>query len=247
MISLGTVAPVLMPFLDNSGLAVMTVFFGVAIGSLIPDSDSSDAAIFHGNVRGLNGDIGGAVNNLFAPVFPFFGYMTKYMIYKPAVVLFDRFVFQDYSFRDRHRSFSHSILGVATMTLMTGIYTAPLLIILEVFSITYFTIFLVAYAAGAFLHMLEDSCTKTGIKWNSPFSETRLKGELTTSSKPDHVRRPRYMIYILGTVSLSTLVAANIKNFGTTDLQTAGAGLLVTALAWILFAFLAAEIKLEED
>ena len=247
MISLGTVAPFLMPFLDDAGLAVMTVFFGVAVGSLIPDSDSSDAAIFHGNVRGLNGDIGGAVNNLFAPVFPFFGYTTKYLIYKPAVVFFDRLMFQEYSFSDKHRSFSHSILGVATMTLMTGVYLAPLLLLLEVFSFTYFTIFLSAYASGAFLHMLEDSCTKTGIKWNSPFSETRLKGELTTSSKPEHVRRPRYMVYMLGTISVATLLLANTETYGMTDLKTAGAGFLLTALAWILFALLAAEVELERE
>lgn len=247
MISLGTVAPVLMPFLNDAGLAVMIVFFGTAIGSLIPDSDSSDAAIFHGKVRGLNGDIGGAVNNLFAPVFPFFGYTTKYLIYKPAVMVFDRLIFQDYSFSDKHRSFSHSILGVATMTFMTGLYLAPLLIALEIFSITYFGIFLAAYASGAFLHMFEDSCTKTGIKWNSPFSKTRVKGELTTSSKPKHVRRPRYMIYILGTVSLTTLLLANTETYGMTDLETAGAGFLLTVLAWTLFAFLAAEIRLETE
>lgn len=246
MISLATVSVVLMPFLDNHGALALTVFLGTAVGSLIPDSDSKDAAIFHSNVKGLNGDIGSLVNNLFAPVFPVFGYATKYAIYKPAVIIYDK-TFSNYSFQEKHRSFSHSILGVLTMTAVTGLYITPLLIYLNILSIPYLTAFLTAYMAGAFMHMLEDSCTKTGISWNAPFSSTKLKGKLTTSSKPEHVKKPRYLLYTLGILSPVSLIMSTSQQFRFTDLELAGIGFLASVTVWLVFMIFVAGVRFQKN
>ncbi len=235
LLSLATVSCLLVPFLDEYPGFVLLAFFGTAVGSLIPDVDSHDAAIFHENVKGLNGDVGIFVNNFFAPVFPVFGYVTKYLIYKPVVHLYDRVVFRKYSFKEKHRSFSHSILGVVTMTLLTGIYVTLALAAVNLFSPLALAVFLSSYASGAFLHMLEDSCTRTGIAWNSPFSSTKLRGELVTSAKPEHVKAPRRFTYFLGVFSVVFLLADSLGKTVVPGMNLPAAVFIFTFMSWAVF------------
>lgn len=172
---------------------IALVIIGVSIGSLIPDVDASDAAVFHRNINGLNRQMGRLVNGLVGPILPVFGYTTKYMIYKPAVHVFNLFS-RKYSFSEKHRSFSHSFLGVFTLTAVTGLYLTPILVYLPSVSVFHIFTFLLGYSFGALLHMLQDSCTRTGIVWNAPFSNKRLKGSLRTGKDN---REPRFMLYVL--------------------------------------------------
>lgn len=63
---------------------MLVALVGTAIGSLIPDAGSPNAAIFHTKVSGLRGDIGDVMNSI-GILYPAFGYVTKYLIYKPSV------------------------------------------------------------------------------------------------------------------------------------------------------------------
>lgn len=65
---------------------------------------------------------------------------------------------------------------------LTGLYMLPVLFFLELLSLVALAIFLTGYLAGALLHLLEDSCTRTGIQWNFPFQSWRLKGQLRTTA-----------------------------------------------------------------
>jgi membrane-bound metal-dependent hydrolase YbcI (DUF457 family) len=232
MLSVATVSIIMAPFLENHSTFVLVMFAGAGIGSLIPDIDAPDAAVFHQDLRGLNSDFGQAVNNLIGPVLPYFGYTTKYGIYKPAVKAFDFLTSEDYSFEEKHRTFSHSFLGVFTMTAVTGLYLTPLLLLVELFAPLYLLAFLSAYMTGAFLHMLEDSCTKTGIAWNSPFSETKLKGQISTGKD---IKKPRYFLYWLGGLTATTFyLATSTQHSIQLPLLTAGA-ILVAGLSWLIF------------
>lgn len=153
---------------------------GVCIGSLIPDVDAEDASIFHSKVRGLKGDTGLILNDFIAPLLPLFGYVTKYIIYRPLLVVYDKFLFSDYEFSDSHRDFTHSILGVFSITVFTGVLIGIPLHLIKEFNFVFLYVFLVGYLVGCLLHMLQDSCTRTGIAWNSPFSGRKLKGEIYT-------------------------------------------------------------------
>lgn len=246
VISLATVSPVILPFTDFNPALVFSVFFGTVIGSLIPDTDSRDATIFHEKVKGLNGDFGLFFNDFMAPVFPVFGYGTKYLIYKPAVMLYDHVIFRNsYSFQEKHRAFSHSFLGVITMALVTGIYISPLVVFLGL-PVFYLTGFLGGYVSGAFLHLLEDSCTKTGIAWNSPFSDTKLKGGLTTSAKPEHTKNPRRFLYVLTAVTSGVVFLSFSGQYSFTAFEVAGIGTGAVSLAWLFFLKLVAKVELEE-
>jgi len=232
MLSVATSSALLSPYLQEAPALVLLMFFGSAIGSLIPDVDARDAAIFHENVKGLDHDFGQLINKLIGPILPVFGYTTKYFIYKPAVKLFDLILFEDYGSQEKHRSFSHSVLGVLTMTAVTGLYLAPLLIYLDIFAPIYLAGFLGAYAFGAFMHMLEDSATKTGIAWNSPFSAKKIKGEITTGTD---IKKPRYFLFYLGSISLAIFVFSGFFTYPFPDIFLSAVSIGVLSLSWFGF------------
>lgn len=232
MLSVATVSVILVPYLQTAENFVFTMFIGAAIGSLIPDIDAPDAAVFHQDIRGLNGDFGEAVNNIVGPILPLFGYTTKFAIYKPAVIILDFFTSDDYSFEEKHRTFSHSFLGVFTMTAVTGLYMIPILIMLELFAPLYLLAFLFAYMIGAFLHMLEDSCTVTGIAWNSPFSNTKLKGQISTGKD---IKKPRYFLYWLGGLAITVFLVSGSSQYNITLPVLSAGSLLILGLSWLVF------------
>ena len=127
------------------------------------------------------------------------------------------------------------------MTSITGLYLIPVLFILDLFYPIYILAFLFAYMIGAFLHMLEDSCTKTGIAWNSPFSDTKLKGEISTGKD---IKKPRYFLYYLGALTLAGFLFGSSNE--SIPLWQASTSLFVAlVLGWLVFAKLVAKIKLE--
>lgn len=84
-LSVATVALVVFPLFTLYPNATLLALLGAAIGSLIPDADSPDAAIFHTEVRGMKKEGFSNLLNAAAVLNPVFGYATKYLIYKPAV------------------------------------------------------------------------------------------------------------------------------------------------------------------
>ncbi|MFB6100423.1 MAG: metal-dependent hydrolase [Candidatus Nanohalobium sp.] len=230
MLSAATAAALAAPFIEHTGLA-LTFFTGACIGSLIPDVDAHDAAIFHRDLKGLNHGTGRMLNNFIGPALPFFGYTTKYLIYIPAVKFYN-FLFSDYSFHGEHRSFSHSVLGIFTMTALTGVYIISTLAVLQVFIPLYVGAFLLAYMTGAFLHMLQDSCTKTGIAWNSPFSKTKLKGRLKTGKSR---LKPRMFFTYLATVAGITFYLGSIPSYTLSSVGLAVQTVLLLGASWLVF------------
>lgn len=213
------------PFVQEYFIQALMGLVGVSIGSLIPDIDSVDAAVFHSNVKGL-GSPGIAFNDFIGPVLPLFAYTSKYIIYKPVVHLLN--FLTPYTFHERHRSFTHSITGVATLTVMTG-----LLIYLPLnytgLSLALLPFFLAAYCGGALMHMVQDSCTISGIAWNQPFSKFKLKGNLVTGKS---VRRPKILLYTL--TGLTVLISYR-SLMGNPIEETAKASILLTGITWSLF------------
>ncbi|MFB6095750.1 MAG: metal-dependent hydrolase [Halodesulfurarchaeum sp.] len=220
-LSVGTVALVVLPLFPIYPLVTIVALVGTAIGSLIPDADSQDAAIFHTEVSGIRGDLGDLVN---APgvLYPVFGYVTKYLIYKPAVAFYDRVVFAERDIRERHRGFLHSFLGLGTLTVVTGIYLGIVLLLVGLTWLVGIVVFLAGYLAGAVLHLLEDSCTRSGIQWNFPFDSWRVQGDITTSTDPADMRYQQGFLVVLG-------VGAGVMFL---------APLLVTAIPRLLFSLL---------
>lgn len=233
-LSVATVAVVALPWFTVAPEFVLLVLTGTAIGSLIPDADSPDAAIFHGEVKGMKGGFSDLLNAV-TVLNPVFGFVTKYLIYKPSVWFYDTVVFTERDIAERHRGFLHSFLGLGTTTALTAVYMLPVLFFLDLFHVVGLAVFLAGYVSGALLHLLGDSCTKSGIQWNYPFQLWTVKGRITTTARPEDVRYQRGFLTVLGIGVAGMFFAPSVLE-QLSVLVLSAIGLLLAVLLWSGFA-----------
>ena len=188
-LSLFTVSVILMPFfLDRTtaGLFILAMV-GVGIGSLAPDADSPDAAIFHKKVRGLKGSTRKLIDGWISPFLPIFGFILKFLIYKPSVKIIQFLVKKDkislqYKVTETHRGILHSGVGLLISFIAFLVYSSILMLIFpQLLSIKAVLVFNIALGIGFFLHLVEDSCTISGVNFSFPMSKNLLfKGKIRT-------------------------------------------------------------------
>ncbi len=225
---------VIIPLFSIFPEAVLISIAGCIIGSLIPDIDSRDAVIFHTEVKEFRNSGPLSALNTFALIFPLFGYLTKYCIYKPSVIVFNTLIFSENSLKMKHRGFMHSILGISTSTLVTGIYITPFLIFFDLFSIHFLIIFLSGYLLGAFLHLVQDSCTRSGVKWLHPYSDLKVRGNLITNARPENTRYQRFFLKYLTAVGLLVLITSTVYSEISSHVFSVYSFVLA-ALSWLVF------------
>lgn len=190
-LSLATAGIWIAPTLEQQPTSSLLLAWGVAIGALIPDVDATKAAIFNNQTTRLHPNLDRTLKLTVGWLFPVFGYLTKYLIFKPALTFLNT-VIPGYHFKPEHRGFAHTWLGVLAFTFLTWLYTSA---ILEWAGYPYQGLlinFTGGYGLGALLHLLQDSCTSSGIQWFQPFSQMRLKGSLDTQSSSF---RPALLFY----------------------------------------------------
>jgi inner membrane protein len=171
---------------------VAALLFGLFVGSLAPDADATDAAIFHNRIPGLTGTTRRVVNAA-AQTLPAFGYLIRYGEYYPAAGVF--WVLSRGRLKAGHRGVLHSLLGVALCTGLAGFYCAVALHLLGWSAPALLALGVAGFGAGALLHLAEDSCTPGGIAWLYPVSGRRLRGRLRTGTSD---ARPRLFATALG-------------------------------------------------
>ena len=245
LLSLFTAAILVVPYFFQYPELVLVIIIGVAIGSLVPDADSPDAAIFHEKVKGIRGELGQVINGLIAPLFPIFGYATKYLVYKPAIYIFGRTLLKNYNIEERHRGFLHSFLGVATATVLTGIYAFVVLYLLNLFSFVYFLAFLLSYTSGALLHLVEDSATVTGTQFNYPFSDFRVSGELIT--RPDSAKNSDMFVSVLFIIAGLLFFLTILEYIPYPDWIITLFSAIVLIFCWAIFLVFVAKVRIERE
>lgn len=209
---------------------------GVAIGSLLPDVDGEDATIFHQSVRGTKKDVGKDLHQLIQTIsafFPYFGYPVKYLIYRPTVWIYDRILPYDVS--GKHRGYTHSHLGIWTTGVLTALLFAVALILFDAFDPFFTTVFFGGLVSGMYLHILEDSCTKSGIAWNYPFSNTTLSGALTTTTKAEDVRPMQGFLVCIGIIFGSSAFLMDL--YQVPVLLIVGLNFGILTILWSIFVF----------
>ena len=105
----------------------------------------------------------------------------------------------------QHRGIIHSVLGIA---LCLGIVLVPLnllILIIGYWNISVF-IFSLGLLAGAFFHLLEDSCTCSGVRLFYPFIEYKLRGGINTLSTKREDDRPSRFASMFVILSVAVLV-----------------------------------------
>jgi inner membrane protein len=171
----------------------VSVYTGVMVGSLAPDVDAPDSAIFH--LRMLP-------RVLRVPL-SLFGYLLRYLIYIPLSLFFWMVLSRNY--RHEHRGLLHTPVGVALAAFLVfcyaGICSLLFLHVLE----PALLLFAGSFWAGCILHLIQDSCTPSGIAWAFPLHSNRLRGKIRTGSRVDP-RPPLYAVILLGCLAMLFLL-----------------------------------------
>ena len=213
------------PVIDPVLIAVL--LFGVFVGSLAPDADAVDAAIFNGRIGGAKGKRGQVLNGL-AVVLPVFGYTIRYLIYYPLSLIFSLLLRKSY--RHRHRGLLHSFSGVGLTSLILSGYLALILTWIGA-PLTLLPAFGCAFFAGCVLHLVEDTCTPAGIAWLYPFSRRRMAGRVRTQGAPEV--RPAVFAIVLTAAAAGMLVAPVVTPVSPAELGHLA--LVGTPVLWLLF------------
>ena len=227
-ISLTTAGLLIAPWLTVLDPALIAVLlFGVFVGSLAPDADAADAAIFHGRIGGVKGKRGQIVNGL-AVALPVFGYTIRYLIYYPLSLVFTLILRKSY--RHRHRGLLHSLPGVGLTSLLLSGYLAIILMLLGV-SLALLPAFGAAFFAGCILHLVEDTCTPAGVAWLYPFSRRRLAGSVRAWGNLE--ARPTVFAIILALATVTVLIAPVVTSATAEELRLLAP--FIALLLWVLF------------
>jgi len=166
----------------------------IIIGSLTPDADCGGKSELYYKHQG--------VYLLMKPIHWFILLLTQKLV-KKYPNQFD-------PVKEEHRGMLHSLIGVFLssflLSISFSIFALILLYFSEIFPLSnVFYIFIFGFIGllfGQILHLAEDSCTKSGIKWFLPFSKKLIKGNISTKSEKGSERidrRPRYFAQFLGT------------------------------------------------
>ncbi|MDD1673858.1 MAG: metal-dependent hydrolase, partial [Methanomicrobiales archaeon] len=195
------------------------VYTGILIGSLAPDADAPDAAIFHlyGIPRGLR------------TLLALFGYLLRYLVYLPLSSFF--WIALGRNYRHEHRGLLHTPLGITLASLILVFYAGiPSLVFFHSFVLE-ILLWGGCFWGGCLLHLVQDSCTLAGIAWSFPLSVRRLRGGLRTGDM--HDPRPLLFVSILGGCLLLLILLPAHLLFPPWLLA-----LFLIICVWLLFLFL---------
>jgi len=227
-LSLTTAGLLIAPFVPVLDPAlIVTLVFGVFVGSLAPDADAVDAAIFNGWIGGAKGKRGQVLNGV-AVVLPVFGYTIRYLIYYPLSLVFSLILRKSY--RHRHRGLLHSLAGVGLTSVILSVYLAFILTWIG-WSPALLPAFGVAFFAGCILHLVEDTCTPAGVAWLYPLSRRRVSGRVRAQRFFEV--RPTIFAAVLATAAAGVLIAPFVTDLTTDELRFIAPAAAFTL--WLLF------------
>ena len=183
-ISIAFFLPFLIPFLflDTGNIIFLVVLMAsIFIGSLLPDADCGGRASIYYK-------------------FPLIDKFMKKIVGKSIIFIFNLLISKEkikteYNVSEKHRGIMHSPIGVLLSSI---ILTIPLVLFTLIFNLFNFFILLAIFLGlliGQFLHLIEDSCTVSGINWGFPFRTKELKGEIYTFSKDPENADIRPLLY----------------------------------------------------
>lgn len=232
-ITLGTIFPFTIPliFSENSHpLYAFCLLMAAVIGSLIPDADSDEKPKLHYDFKII--------------------YYIMVSLHKLIVFSFNFFNLKEkmnlqYIVEEQHRGIMHSTVGVFissfVLTLLTTIVGH---FIFHGINANFIGLLFLGLISGQFLHLLEDSCTVSGIKWLFPFGTGELKGSIYTVNKIEGKKDIRPFLYrvFLFFISAILLILHLLEIIDVNDSSTYFLIFAVVTLVWSLI-FLTAKIE----
>lgn len=177
LISWATILPVLYPIILIYPIETILVLVTLTLGCLTPDIDIKNSTLFNGG-RSLRDGVTEPFYLVFGPLLFPFAVFVRYLVAKPGQLIVG--VTTRNEINTGHRGFTHTIPGLASIVSILGLYFSLVLLYLNITELRLLLVGLVGFALGYFLHLIQDSITKSGILWIHPFSNVKLKGNLRT-------------------------------------------------------------------
>jgi membrane-bound metal-dependent hydrolase YbcI (DUF457 family) len=157
----------------------IAIAFGVFIGCLLPDTDLPKSKIDH--MKGIPG---------------FLGMITK-IILNPLIAMIFEFLLKKPIDRS-HRGVTHTIYGILTYCLIIEGVSIPILIVIGLSGfIAGYSLFVFGLFFGGILHLMEDSCTKSGILPFYPINENRKYSGNISTYDLNEMRPKLYALFLL--------------------------------------------------
>lgn len=232
-ITIASILPFLIPIIFNGNadltqvnLNLPLVFFIAAfIGSLTPDSDCGGKASIHYK-------------------FPLVDWIMKNIIVKSIVFIFQIFVSKkynlDYEVKEEHRGIMHSPIGVLFSSFVLTVFFLIASLLIDMFNIWAVFLVFAGMLIGQLLHLLEDSCTVSGINWKFPFGKKEINGQIYTFQKIEDKKDVRPSIFQYTLLSFS-LILVILYHFNKLTLSLWLLYLVISGvvlLVWLLILFL---------
>ncbi len=169
MISLPTIWTLYSMAPDAMIEVIAYVLGGVLLGCLLPDVDASDAKVMHGYWRPI-------------------GLFGKYLFYKPMTRILRT---RSDEYREQHRGYLHSFIGCFLATIFFAIPIAIIFLystyvmLLPLETSIWVWIVWIGLPFGFLMHLVEDSFTKSGVRWRFPGGKT-YSSQTSTGKKSEY-------------------------------------------------------------
>lgn len=234
-ITLETVFPFTIPLIlsENSRpVYAFCLLVTTVIGSLIPDADSDEKPKLHYDFKIIY-DIMVPLHKLIVFSFSFFNLKEKMNL--------------QYVVEEQHRGIMHSPIGVFISSFVLTLLTAIIgYFIFHGINATLIGFLFLGLISGQFLHLLEDSCTVSGINWLFPFGTRELKGSIYTGNKIEGKRDIRPFLYRVSLLFASAILLI-LHSLGAIDVNRSGIYLLIFAVVALIWGLILLTAKTNND
>jgi membrane-bound metal-dependent hydrolase YbcI (DUF457 family) len=169
MISLPTIWALYTMATDTMIDVIGYILGGVLLGCLLPDVDASDAKVMRGYWRPI-------------------GLFGKYLFYKPMTLILKA---RSDAYREQHRGYLHSFIGCFLATIFFAIPIAIIflhstyVLLLPLETTIWVWIVWIGLPFGFLMHLVEDSFTKSGVRWMFPNGKT-FSSQTSTGKKSEY-------------------------------------------------------------
>lgn len=234
-ITLGTVFPFTIPliFSENSHpVYAFCLLVTAFIGSLIPDADSDERPKLHYDFKII--------------------YYIMVLLHKLIVFSFSFFNLKEkmnlqYVVEEQHRGVMHSPIGVFISSfVLTLLITIVGYFIFHGINATLIGFLFLGLISGQFLHLLEDSCTVSGINWLFPFGTGELKGSIYTGNKIEGKKDIRPFLYRVSLLFFSVILLI-FHLLGTIDAKESVVYFFIFVVVTLIWSLIFLTAKIDND
>lgn len=222
---------IILPFFNftNFSLIFFFIFFGLFCGAMYPDTDCPQSRIF--KMKQDRRKIGYQkfyqewkdkknaqdIYNMFLFFYSssliILGSIFRFLIYFPSywlISLINKKYIREYEVTNEHRGISHTIFGIIFATGLFFLLFFLANLYFKFAGINYIILSAVTFFLAGNIHLLQDSISKSGIKWFYPFKEKHISGNY--SAFVDDSRIILLNLSLIGAIILNYFALYNISN-----------------------------------